>query len=129
MKTMGEIISRRRKEMGITQAELAERMNVTDKAVSKWERNLSCPDVGSISRLAEVLEVSVGELLNAEKPDDSGGGRNKIIKLILKAVPLAMGVATAVISILNELDARSAFVMLGIGLACLSLNALDNGDK
>ena len=40
-KTMGEVISTRRKESGMTQNDLAEKMGVTDKAVSKWERNLS----------------------------------------------------------------------------------------
>ena len=41
-KSMGEVISSLRKEKGMTQNDLAEKMNVTDKAVSKWERNLSC---------------------------------------------------------------------------------------
>ena len=47
-KTIGEIISYLRKEKDMTQNELAQKMSVTDKAVSKWERNLSCPDVNSI---------------------------------------------------------------------------------
>ena len=42
-KSIGEIINSLRKAKGMTQNELAEKMNVTDKAVSKWERNLSCP--------------------------------------------------------------------------------------
>ena len=67
-KTMGEVISTRRKEMGMTQNDLAEKMGVTDKAVSKWERNLSCPDLGSIPRLAEILGISLEELLNAGRP-------------------------------------------------------------
>lgn len=64
-KSIGEIISSLRKEKGMTQNELAQKMNVTDKAVSKWERNLSCPDVNSIPRLAEMLGTTVDELLNA----------------------------------------------------------------
>ena len=51
-KTMGAMIAQRRKEMGMTQLELANKMGVTDKAVSKWERNLSCPDIHSFPRLA-----------------------------------------------------------------------------
>lgn len=43
--TFGTYIATRRKQLGMTQAELAEKMNVTDKAVSKWERDLSYPDV------------------------------------------------------------------------------------
>ena len=60
-KTMGMIIARLRKAQGMTQAELAEKMQVTDKAVSKWERDLSCPDIQSLPRLAEILGVSVEE--------------------------------------------------------------------
>ena len=62
-KTMGMLIASLRKAQGMTQAELAERMQVTDKAVSKWERDLSCPDIQSLPKLAEVLQVSAEELL------------------------------------------------------------------
>ena len=65
-KSIGEVISSLRKEKGMTQSDLAEKMNVTDKAVSKWERNLSCPDVNSIPKLAEILGTTVEELLNAQ---------------------------------------------------------------
>ena len=66
-KTMGEMISELRKEKGMTQSDLAEKMNVTDKAVSKWERDLACPDINSISTLAAILGVTTDELLNAKK--------------------------------------------------------------
>ena len=52
--------------MGLTQAQLAERLNVTDKAVSKWERGKSLPDVTLFSRVAAELRVSVVELLSGE---------------------------------------------------------------
>ena len=65
-KTMGMLIASLRKAQGMTQAELAERMQVTDKAVSKWERDLSCPDIHSLPKLAEVLQVSAEELLQGE---------------------------------------------------------------
>ena len=64
--TMGMVITSLRKAQGMTQAELAEKMQVTDKAVSKWERDLSCPDIQSLPRLAEILEVSVEELMQGE---------------------------------------------------------------
>ena len=63
--TMGDKICALRKEKRLTQKELADQMNVTDKAVSKWERNISCPDISSIPTLAEILGVSADELLNA----------------------------------------------------------------
>ena len=61
-KTLGMMIAELRKEKGMTQLELAEKMGVTDKAVSKWERDLSCPDINSLPNLAEILGVSVDHL-------------------------------------------------------------------
>ena len=63
-KSMGRIISDLRKKKGLTQKQLAEKLNVTDKAVSKWERDVARPDINTIPKLAEVLEISVEELMN-----------------------------------------------------------------
>ena len=54
-KNMGDLIAARRKELGMTQKDLADRLNITDKAVSKWERNLACPDINTIPKLADLL--------------------------------------------------------------------------
>ena len=74
-KTLGMMIAELRKEKGMTQLELAEKMGVTDKAVSKWERDLSCPDINSLPNLAEILGVTVDELMQikreAENPKQS----------------------------------------------------------
>ena len=67
----GGFLARLRKEKGMTQKELAERLFVSDKAVSKWERSLSLPDVGLLIPLAECLGVTVTELLRGERT--SGG--------------------------------------------------------
>lgn len=126
MKSIGETISSSRKKKGLTQNELAEKMNVTDKAVSKWERDLSCPDVNTISRLAEVLDVSVEELLNAKEQRKSNSKMKDLVNLIFKAVAIAMGIAVVVLNILNEIDIKSSIIMLGIGLACVGIYLLDN---
>lgn len=121
-RSMGEIISTLRKERNMTQRELAERLNVTDKAVSKWERGLSCPDVSSLPKLAETLGVPVETLLDAApKSDDNKSEADKIVNLVLKAVPLAMGIAVIVGNALGKLDVSSAMSFLGIGLFCLAL--------
>lgn len=123
-KTMGETIAQLRKNKGMTQAELAEQMNVTDKAVSKWERDISCPEIGSLPKLAEIFEVSVDELMRAKTEGKPKGTAMPQISLVLKAVGLAMGVAVAVLSVTGNIDNTSAFVMLGIGVACLGLERL-----
>ena len=66
-KTLGTRIAELRKQQGMTQLELAEKMGVTDKAVSKWERDLSCPDIHSLPNLAEVLGVGVEDLMQIRK--------------------------------------------------------------
>lgn len=127
MKTIGKRIAELRKKQGLTQNELAEKMHVTDKAVSKWERDLSYPDINAIAKLAEVLEVPVNDLLNTKmqnvvKQKDSG-----LINLILKAVALAMAIAVVVLNILNQMSVSSSIILLGIGLFCLSFYLFNRG--
>lgn len=123
--SMGEIISAHRKEKGMTQKELADLLNITDKAVSKWERDIACPDTQTIPKLAQILEVSIEELLSGKAAPPSGHkGAEYLIQIILRALPLAMGVAVSVTAILGTLDMRSGFSMLGIGLACVGIYLL-----
>ena len=125
-KSMGEVISTLRKEKGMTQKELADKLNITDKAVSKWERDIAFPDTATIPKLAEILEVSVEELMNAKAiPASEHKGTAPMINMILKAVPVAMGAAVIVTSLLGKLDMRSGFTMLGIGLACIGMYLLN----
>lgn len=63
----GAFIKALRTEKGLTQRELAERLHITDRAVSKWERGLSAPDIALLEPLAEILEVSVVELIRGER--------------------------------------------------------------
>ncbi len=125
--TLGMMISSLRKEKGMTQLELAGKMGVTDKAVSKWERDLSFPDINSIPKLAEVFEVSVDELMQVKTETKENMSKNKIdeiVDTVLKGVGVAMGIAVTVLSVLGELEANTAFVMLGIGLASISISQL-----
>jgi transcriptional regulator with XRE-family HTH domain len=125
--TLGMMISTLRKEKGMTQLELAEKMGVTDKAVSKWERDLSCPDINSIPKLAEIFEISVDELMQVKTETKENISKNKVDEIVdvaLKGIGMAMGIAVAVLSILGELETQSAFIMLGIGLASISASLL-----
>lgn len=69
----GQFISERRKAIGLTQKELAERLGVTNKAVSKWETGGGMPDVSMLKKLSEILEVSVDELLAGEYAEERKG--------------------------------------------------------
>ena len=66
----GQFIASVRKQKNMTQKELAGRLFVSDKAVSKWERGLSLPDVTMLMPLAHALDVSVAELLQGKRMED-----------------------------------------------------------
>ena len=68
---IGKFISKLRKEKSFTQEQLAEKLNITKNAVSKWERGLGLMDISLLKPLSEILDVSVTELLNGEKIDDN----------------------------------------------------------
>ena len=117
--SFGAMIAAMRKEQGMTQLELAEKMGVTDKAVSKWERDLSFPDVNSIPRLAEIFDVTVDEIMQVKSDSKENGKVNRISEMVLKGIPLAMGIDVVVLSLIDIIEARDAVIMLGIGLAWL----------
>lgn len=63
--TFGKFVIRKRKEKGLTQRELAEKLYVTESAVSKWERGISYPDISLVSDLCEILGISEHEIERA----------------------------------------------------------------
>ena len=121
--TLGGMIARLRKQKGMTQLELAGKLGVTDKAVSKWERDLSCPDIGLLPSLAEVLGISIDELMQGRHAGEPGHRATVLQTLdtVCAAVALAMGVAVAVLSAMQAVQGRDAAVLLGIGLACTGI--------
>ena len=85
------------------------------------------PDTQTIPKLAEILGVSVEELMNAKSVPPTGHkGASYLIEIVLKVVPLAMGIAVVVTSLLGELDVTSGFALLGIGVACIGVHLLKN---
>lgn len=82
----GKFIKELRKEKGMTQKELAEKINLTDKAISKWERGLGFPDITLLNSLADVFGVSVSEILNGEKGKNENIDLEKAIKEATEAI-------------------------------------------
>ncbi len=68
----GALITQARKERELTQKDLAERLHVSAQAVSKWERGLSCPDIGLLEPIAEELGLTVTELLSGQRGEEPG---------------------------------------------------------
>lgn len=129
--TFGTMIATLRKEKKLTQLEVAEMMGVTDKAVSKWERDLSFPDINTLPKLAELFDVTVDELMQV-KVDTKKEENTKIaemINLVCKGIAMAMGIAVVVLSLLKELETENALRMLGLGLSCLAISQFSHNKE
>ena len=89
-KTIGQFIAVLRKANGMTQQEIADRLNVSNKAVSRWERDECAPDITLIPALAELLGVTCDELLkgeriiSSEKLEKKGGKVEKQVKALIQ---------------------------------------------
>ena len=79
-RTLGEYIAQRRRALGMTQRQFAEKLYVTDSAVSKWERGLGSPDVSLLAGLSEALGAGIESLLCGELApnEDTGGNMKKL---------------------------------------------------
>ena len=89
--TIGKKISALRKEKGLTQEELAEKLGVSSQAVSKWENDISCPDIMLLPRISELFGVTTGE-----SPD---GDKVRInLPMALVKIGMEMGVSAPQIS-------------------------------
>ena len=90
----GALVRSLREERGMTQREVADVLGVTDKAVSKWERGLCCPDISLLRELAGLLRVDIDRLLSGELPDQSRiGDSMRNIKFFV--CPECGGISTA----------------------------------
>lgn len=125
-KQIGANIASYRKRNGMTQARLAEKLNYSDKAVSKWERGESVPDVMTLVQLSELFEVTVNDLLQDpnELPDNPGRMErvmgaavektlkrkaNKTIILMLSSL-LVWSVALLIFVVLSMLDVPKSWL-------------------
>ena len=125
---IGQFIRERRIELCMTQQQLADKLNVTDKAVSKWERSVSYPDITILRELADALEVSVSELLAGKQDAQPSPVPPEVEDVVLDTVTYAetarqknsrwKGILFLVLSICC---AVAALVLVIVGLACGSL--------
>ncbi len=86
MNGMGNKIAQKRKDLGLTQTEFAEKLSVTRQTVSRWEAGTVMPDIDKISDIADVLGVSCNYLLKDDITDDSAPAGRAVSRLLLDAV-------------------------------------------
>lgn len=110
---IGKFISSCRKEKGLTQRQLAEKLNITDRAVSKWETGKSVPDASIMLDLCEILGITVNELLSGEritmenyqkKVDENIIEMKKENEAVNKAARAGFGVTLVILLVLNFID-------------------------
>lgn len=95
--SFGANLSALRNHAGLSQSALAEQLGVSRQAVSNWERDLSEPDIGSINRMAELLNVPVSELMDGPAGEQTGTGDKlspifMIVSVLLAVVHTALGI-------------------------------------
>lgn len=129
--SIGSLISSRRKEKNMTQNDLALKLNVTDKAVSKWERDICFPDVALLPEIAEILDLNLEDLILGRKRTSSN-----LFDLVLTAVSFAMGTAVFILSVMERLGFSNDSVqsidllcMCGLGIILISFKSLKKISK
>lgn len=115
--SMANFICELRKSKKMTQKQLAEKLNITDKAISKWERGVGYPDISILSSLAEVLGVTTNELLNGKRSVAQPLEANDIIETTLQYVNKTTSKKTESVKLISKL-VISAICLLGI-LICI----------
>lgn len=107
---IGSFIAQKRKEKNLTQAQLAERLNISNKTVSKWETGKCMPDYSIIESLCAELDISVSELLNGDKSQKSSDNE-QLLDLIRRTQSLE-----------NQKSTLYGILLIVMGIALLALS-------
>lgn len=133
-KIFGAFIAECRKEKNMTQADLAAKLNVTDKAVSRWERGIGFPDISTIEPLASALEISVLELMKSERITTDEVTKEEVMEIVTDTLSVAkqqrrkerknalciLGIVAAAVVLVLLLDSAQwqmeTFIFMGVGV-------------
>ena len=99
---IGKLIAKLRKKKGLTQSQLGEIVGVGDRAVSKWERGITSPNIAIINQLSEILGISSNELLAGKEKISTKSKNIKERKYLLTIIPIVLIIATIIISFSNK---------------------------
>ena len=116
---MGQFILELRKSHQMTQKELAVKLNVSDKAVSKWERGLSCPDISLLLPISNILGVTTTELLNGERTDVKE--TINVETVVANALEYGEKTAKRKISLTKSIWSAVFTILLLIGISVVSI--------
>lgn len=134
---VGKFISTCRKEKGLTQMQLAEKLNITNRAISKWETGKSMPDVSLMLDLCDILGITVNELLSGEritmdnyqkkaeenlmelqsKKEKAQGEYNTVLKILIAAFSLIFVLNMVLNYFFPEINFNDLLGLLSIAIA------------
>ena len=140
---VGKFIAACRKEQGMTQANLAEKLGISDRAVSKWETGKSMPDSGIMLELCELLKITVNDLLSGETVSmnnqnkvsenilieivgqkEAADKRLMLMEIVISLISIAFFFSMITIASLIQMQERAKGLIIGIGIAQLILVGL-----
>jgi len=135
---IGKFIAACRKSVGLTQVQLAEKLDITDRAVSKWETGKSLPDASSMLALCEILKITVNDLLCGEvvtmenynkelennllemaKAKEQADKRLLFLEIVVGMICVAVMLALAMVASFVQMQEWLRIVLILIGLAPL----------
>ena len=122
---MGRFIAKQRKAKGMTQLGLANKLHITDKAISKWERGLSSPDIGLLPQLADILGVSIADLLKGEQTDVAEANTISSVNEVLHYAEETVQKKYSVIKLVLSLS-FTALLLIGIIVCAIADVAITN---
>lgn len=115
----GAFVAQLRKGQRITQKELAQKVYVSDKAVSKWERGLSMPDITLLIPLARALEITVTELLECQRLEQTSMDSGRVEELMHRVIGYAEETPEE-----RRMRRRQEAVLFAVSLAAVTLELL-----
>ena len=118
-KEFGSFIANRRKELGMTQASLADTLHVTDKAVSRWERGIGFPDISSLEDLASALDISIAELMQGKLNENDSISKEDVDKILIDTINITK--KSPVFYKIGGTVIVSIFVLIAVAVVCLLL--------
>ena len=118
----GKMIAEKRKEKGLTQDALGAMLGISGKAVSKWERGLSQPDVVHMGKLAQLLDLAVER--TAESPEAPPTFRSTVRREWFRILSVGTMIAVCVCHLIGMLPAESTVVSLGLSTVAFCFDTI-----
>lgn len=120
--TLGEYILAGRTRCGLTRRELADRLHVSERDISEWERNVKIPGRWQTFRLSRILKLSLRELYRLTPDNTDTGLFGRGFHLLLSVLPLLLGVFVVVRATTGTANLLTGFIMVVVGIICIVIN-------